>query len=85
VSGRNPRYEAADAARLKDDPALTAILGHLEADATMVAISDFDPATRDRGRYLSLAIRALRQEIQDRIDTVLLIEANRQRERASET
>ena len=84
MSERNPRYEAADAARLKEDPALASILRHLEADATMIALNDFDHATRERGRYLSIAIRALRQEIQDRIDTVLLIEANRQRQMASE-
>jgi hypothetical protein len=75
---------AADAARLKEDPALRGILHDLEAHATDVAISDFQYETRERGRLLALAIRTLRVEIQDRIDTVLVIEANRQRALASE-
>ncbi|HEY2416420.1 MAG TPA: hypothetical protein VGH84_00755 [Steroidobacteraceae bacterium] len=75
---------AADAARLREDPALKAILGDLEQHAVAVAISDFDPRARERGRTMALAISTLRQEIQDRIDTVLLIETNRQRALASE-
>jgi len=49
-----------------------------------VAIADFEPRTRERGRLLALAIQTLRQEIQDRIDTVLLVEERRQRQLASE-
>jgi hypothetical protein len=75
---------AADAARLREDPALQGILHDLERHATSVALNDFDPRTRERGRYLALAIVSLRQEIQDRIDTVLVIEATRRRELASE-
>jgi hypothetical protein len=75
---------AADAARLREDPALQTILRDLEAHAVSVAIGDFDHATRERGRYLALAIRSLRQEIQDRIDNVLVAEHARQRAMASE-
>jgi hypothetical protein len=84
VSDREARFAAADAARLREDPALQAILRDLEAHAVQVAVADFDQATRERGRYLALAIRSLRQEIQDRIDTVLVQEHNRQRAMASE-
>jgi hypothetical protein len=84
MSDRDARMIAADAARLREDPALQTILRDLETHATRVAISDFDHATRERGRYLALAIVSLRQEIQDRIDTILVQEHNRQRAMASE-
>ena len=84
MSGRETRMLAADAARLRDDPALQTILGDLERHAVSVAIADFEPRTRERGRLLALAIQTLRQEIQDRIDTVLLVEERRQRQLASE-
>jgi hypothetical protein len=75
---------AADAARLREDPALQTILRDLEAHATQVAIGDFEHATRERARNLALAIRTLRIEIQDRIDTILVQEHSRQRAMASE-
>jgi hypothetical protein len=84
MSDRETRLAAADAARLREDPALQAILRDLEAHATSVAINDFQHETRERGRLLALAIRTLRVEIQDRIDTVLLQQHVRQREQASE-
>ena len=84
MSDQATRFAAADAARLKEDPALTSILRDLEAHAVSVCVTDFDPATRERGRYLALAIRSLRQEIQDRIDNVLVAEHARQRALASE-
>jgi hypothetical protein len=84
VSDREARFAAADAARLREDPALAAILRDLETHAVSVAIGDFDHATRERGRYLALAIRSLRVEIQDRIDTILVQEHSRQRAMASE-
>jgi hypothetical protein len=84
MSDRDVRMAAADAARLREDPALQTILRDLEAHATRVAISDFDANTRERGRYLALAIVSLRQEIQDRIDNVLVAEHARQRAMASE-
>ena len=81
---REARMVAADAARLREDPALIHILADLERQATAVAVEDFDAAARERGRYMALAIRTLRQEIQNRIDTVLVLEHNRQRQQASE-
>jgi cell division GTPase FtsZ len=84
VSDREARFAAADAARLKEDPALASILRDLEAHAVSVAVADFQHETRERARYLALAIQSLRQEIIDRIDTILVQEHVRQRERASE-
>jgi hypothetical protein len=84
MSDRETRMAASDAARLREDPALQAILRDLEAHATRVAIADFDLATRERGRMLALAIHSLRTEIQDRIDTVLVQEHSRQRAMSSE-
>lgn len=84
MSGRDARMEAADAARLRDDPALNSILRDIEANAVDIAINDSDPRTRESGRVLALAVRSLRMEIQNRIDTVLLQEHNRLRAIASE-
>jgi hypothetical protein len=84
VSDREARFAAADAARLREDPALQSILRDLEAHAVDVAVADFDHATRERARNLALAVRTLRVEIQDRIDTILVQEHTRQRAMASE-
>jgi hypothetical protein len=84
MSDRDARMMAADAARLREDPALQSILRDLERHAMDVAVADFDHPTRERARYLALAIRTLRVEIQDRIDTVLVQEHTRLRAIASE-
>lgn len=81
---RDERMVAADAQRLRDDPALNAVLRDLEDGAVDVAIGDGDPRTRESGRTLALAIRALRLELQNRIETVLLADAANRRARASE-
>jgi hypothetical protein len=73
-----------EAMRVRDDGALWAIIRDLERHATDVAISSYDRNDREGGRMLALAIRALRQEIQDRIDTALNIAQQRLLERASE-
>lgn len=84
MSDRDIRMVAADAARLRDDPALWLVLSDLEGQATRVAIGDIEPAARERARNLALAIMILRQDLQDRIDGVLIMEENRRRARASE-
>lgn len=78
------RTLAAEALRLRDDPALAAILFELETQAVRVAMTDADTATRERARQLALAIGVLRNEIQDRIDTVEMREHVRKRQLASE-
>jgi hypothetical protein len=75
---------AADAARLREDPALNAMLDSIEKQATGVAINHFDPATRNAARNMAMAINQLRVEIQDRCDTILVAEHARQRAMASE-
>jgi hypothetical protein len=79
-----PRMLASEAHRLKEDPALTSLLNHIEGMATHQAIQSPDLADRERGRVLALAVRVLREEIENRIETVKIMEYNRQRAMASE-
>jgi len=62
--------EALEAERLQRDPALARILDDLLAHATAQALRDWDPEARRRGRYMALAVEALREELRNRLDAV---------------
>lgn len=69
---------AADAERLKNDPALRDVLDQIRSRALNAAIYDMDEHSREQGRQLTVAIDYLRSELQSRIDTAQAI-AHQQR------
>lgn len=74
TSLRAARMIAADAVRLRDDPALHDVLETIRARAVQAAIYDVDAPTREQGRQLVVSIDYLRGELMNRIDTVLELE-----------
>lgn len=84
TSLREARMMAADAARLRDDPALKDVLDHIRARAIGSAIYDTDAGTREQGRQLVVAVDYLRGEIENRVQTALEIERRKQTDRIFE-
>lgn len=75
---------AADAQRLRDDPAYRSMFETIRGRALMACVYDVDAGSREQARMLVIAIDTLHSEAQMRIDTAIEIERHRQMDRVHE-